>query len=76
MFTSFIGWGIEVLFFIQRINSNSDMRDPEKTDRPAFCEISRQCYNQIDGKLGGDETCITNGNSVNPTLDYAILNKQ
>ena len=53
------------------------MRDPEKTDRPAFCEISRQCYNQIDGELGGDETdCITNDNSVNPTLDYAILNKQ
>ena len=52
------------------------MRDPEKTNRPAFCEISRQCYNQIDGKLGGDETCVTNDNSVNTTLDYAILNKQ
>ena len=52
------------------------MRDPAKTDRPAFCEISRQCYNQMDGKLGGDETCLTNDNSVNTTLDYAILNKQ
>lgn len=52
------------------------MRFPEQTDRPAFCEISRQCFNKIDGQLGGDENCVTNGNSVETSLDYAILNKQ
>ena len=74
--SSFTGIVIEVLFFIHRINWNGDIRDPERNDRHAVCEISRECYNAIDGKLGGDETCVTNGNSVNTTLDYAILNKR
>ena len=67
-----------MLFFIHRINGNGDPRHPERNDRPAVCEISRGCYNTIDGKLGGDETCVMkmNGNSVNTTLDYAILNKR
>ena len=76
MLSSFTGFTIEMLFFIHRINGNGDPRDPERNDRPAVCEISRGCYNRIDGKLGGDETCVTNGNSVNITLDYAILNKR
>ena len=73
MFTSFIGILLEVLFFVQRINSNRDMRFPEQTDRPAFCEISRQCFNEIDGQLDAAENCVK---SVETSLDYAILNKQ
>ena len=49
------------------------MRFPEQTDRPAFCEISRQCFNEIDGQLDGAENCVK---SVETSLDYAILNKQ
>ena len=74
--SSFIGIIVEVMFFIHRINWNGDIRDPKRNDRPGFCEISPDCFNKINGTLGGDETCINNDDKIDPNLDYAILNKK
>ena len=82
--SSFTGIVIEVLFFIHRINWNGDIRDPARNDRPAVCEISHECYKEINGTLGDEKltgkyvltkSCLQNNNNVDADLDFAILNK-
>ena len=76
MITSFIGFGLEVLFVIYRIDSNTDLRFPERTDRLAACEISPNCFKENNGTLVLDESCLDPDAKIDPNLGYAILNKK
>ena len=81
MITSFIGFGLEVLFFIYRIDSNTDLRFPERTDRLAACEIwpNFDCVKEINGTFVLDESCLDSDHpdaKIDPNLGYAILNKK
>ena len=76
MITSFIGFGLEVLFFVYRIDSNTDLRFPERTDRLAACEISPKCFEEINGALVLNESCSDPDAKIDPNLSFAILNKK
>ena len=75
MITSFIGFVLEVLFAINRINSNTDIRFPGLNNRPAVCEISQECLNRIN--RDGNDSCLNSDDKIDLQLDqrFAILNK-